>query len=188
MFDEKELSEYKKIKPSPYLKGIIMASYDEKGSRKISLRQVVVPAFAVCMALLAFIAVWQYEKGGELQVYMHGNIVTDTPMSVDSGTIAAFALAKTGEPDLSVVLELNMKGEAEIAVSSGTLQVLDTEENIYKEHGKTLDADGNISLKWNVWTDSEGEKSMSIMYEGEKYTYTLEYNDENQCWTICQDK
>lgn len=187
MFDERELSEYKKIKPSPYLKGKIMASYDEKKSRR-RLRQVIVPAFAVCMALVVFIAVWNHGKGGKLLVYMQGNVVTDTPVSVESDKVAPMTIAKTNEPDLSIVLELKVKGEAEISASSGILLVLDSEKDTYNEYGKTFDADGDISLKWNVWTDSEGEKSISILYEGERYTYILEYNDEYQCWTICQEK
>ncbi len=154
MFDEKYIEQYRTITASQSLKARVMEQ-ENKPHKIISFPRKAL-SVAACIAIV-IVSLFALGNGG-------------TRVSISSAPVAV-----SRSTDTCVMLDIDVRSEAVVTVSGGTLKTENSDEMSDK-----VGIDGSAQLKWFV----DYDKTYTVTVEDGKRTkqYSLGFNEHSQMW------
>ena len=130
-------------------------------------------------------AAFLFRPGGEPTIRVSGQELTAQPVTVEQANPAAVIRAYSLEPVdvFTVPLEIGVRGHTVISVSSGNMQVFDSEGSSLLYEGEAFGTEDDVRIFWTVENDGSAARfEMSV--ESGKTAYTVILTRDGGDWKI----
>ncbi len=185
MFDEKFISEYKKIKaPDELYDKIQNAEAPQvKNNIRVYVKTAITVAAAFAVVLITAFAL--SDKGSIPDIYIGGEKLAEE-VNITKASDNGIMLARSMD-ELSVDITLELKAETSLTASDGLL--LSSEGELLTEGGNSISFSENVALKWMIPVP-DTEKTYEIEFTDKNGTYfiTLSFDSRAQIWNACLTK
>lgn len=183
MFDNKELEAYRNIKVPSELKTRILAdcnAENEGGKRKIggafpSKRWIQsLSAVAACFAIAVAIFSMTRTDASIVALSYEGTTVSSERIAIQESAALAGMESRTVTP-MGIPLSVDVRGEAEITVSDGSLYCVSEDGDQVTELGQTARIQGRTDVWWSVF--GSGSYELTVTANGKDTVYVLDMTE-----------
>lgn len=192
MFQQKEIAEYQKIAAPVRLKERVSSSV--KIARKRAVRQragLVTVAAGIVLFLLVGIQWDNTADKNNMIISVNDMAVSYRSVELefsDSELKTAFAnVERENVLQIQVPMEVKADKTVRMAVSDGTLQMM-ASENTLSEKATELEISEPEVVYWTVTVQSDTTPICTIVTDGQKYVYVIEYDEDKDGYIIRQKK
>ena len=190
MFDPKEIEAYRKISAPVDLKDKILSSCTDAAPKKRNLHEYRkwISSIAACFVLVAVLAVVGVGNYGAVSVSVSDSELgkEQSVTYVPNDGVQSISVYRESVKTADAVIPLLFDGHAELSVSGGVMNIVDTKDTekvLYS--GTEYSMDGKTLVCWAISADDDAYAfEMTVQGTFQTEYILLTYDSANDIWTV----